>query len=166
VQDVGFLIEPKNRRHGLESTVLGPVRLVAVVAPGHPLSRGSQVSMADLRRFPVLAPGMDCSYRALMESDLNADAETPVPLIEFGNIESVKQGIATGIGVSVLPEIAVASAVREARLSVLDWEPSFEVFAQIVWRQGRKLNREMRLFIDVVTQTIRQDSESLVDTSS
>lgn len=166
VQDVGFLIEPENRRHGLETTVLGPVRLVAVVSPGHPLNRGSQVSISDLRRFPVLAPGMDCSYRALMESDLNADAETPVSLIEFGNIESVKQGIATGIGVSVLPEIAVASEVREARLCVLDWEPSFEVFAQIVWRQGRKLNREMRLFIDVVTQTMRQDSESLVDTSS
>ncbi|MCT2582278.1 LysR family transcriptional regulator [Actinophytocola gossypii] len=164
--DVGFLIEPENRHHGLETKVLGAERLVAVVAPGHPLDRTAQVSTSDLRMFPVLAPGTNCSYRALMESDFNKGADTPVSLIEFGNIESVKQGIATGIGISVLPATAVASAVKEARLSVLDWQPSFEVFAQIVWRQGRKLNRETRIFIDVVSQTMCQDGESLLDSSS
>lgn len=164
VQDVSFLIEAETRHDGLVTKVLGAERLVAVVAPGHPLNRTSQVSTSDLRMFPVLAPGTDCSYRALLESQLNKDAETPVSLLEFGNIESVKQGIAAGVGLSVLPAAAVAGAVKEARLSVLDWQPSFEVFAQIVWRQGRQLTRETRIFIDLVTQAMCQGVESLVDT--
>ncbi|WP_395363768.1 LysR family transcriptional regulator [Streptomyces sp. YH02] len=164
VQDVGFLIDAETRHEGLVTKVLGAERLVAVVAPGHPLNRASQVSTSDLRMFPILAPGTDCSYRALLESEFNKDAETPVSLLEFGNIESVKQGIAAGVGLSVLPAAAVAGAVKEARLSVLDWQSSFEVFTQIVWRQGRQLTREARIFIDLVTQAMCQDSESLVGT--
>ena len=165
VQDVGFLIEAETRHDGLETKVLGVERLVAVVAPGHPLNRASQVSTSDLRMFPVLAPGTDCSYRTLLESEFNRCAETPISLLEFGNIESVKQGIEAGVGVSVLPAAAVAGAVKAGRLSVLDWQPSFEVFSQIVWRQGRHLTREARIFIDLVTQTVGQDGELLADTS-
>jgi DNA-binding transcriptional LysR family regulator len=165
VQDAGLLLEAETRHDGLETKVLGAERLVAVVAPGHPLNRVSRVSTSDLRKFPVLAPGTDCSYRALLESEFNKGADAPVSLLEFGNIESVKQGIAAGIGVGVLPEVVVAGAVGEGRLSVLDWQPSFEVFAQIVWRQGRQLTRETRIFIDLVTRTMGQDDGSSADPS-
>lgn len=166
VQDVGFLVDTETRHDGLQTEVLGPQRLVAVVAPGHPLHRTSPVLTSDLRAFPVLVPGTDCSYRALLQAELCCGAEDPVSVLQFGNIESVKQGIAAGVGVGVLPEAAVAGAVREGRLSVLDWQPSFEVFAQIVWRQGRQLTREARIFVDLVSQTASQDDESLVGASS
>ncbi|SDG83487.1 DNA-binding transcriptional regulator, LysR family [Lentzea fradiae] len=166
VQDLGFLVEVETRHDGLETRVLGPQHLVAVVAPGHPLHRTSPVLTSDLRAFPVLVPGTDCSYRASLQDELRRGAEEPVSVLEFGNIESVKQGIAAGVGVGVLPEAAVAGSVRDGRLSVLDWQPSFEVSAQIVWRQGRQLTREARIFVDLVTQTAGVDDESLAATSS
>lgn len=159
-QDVGFLVQAETQHDGVETKVLGAERLVAVVAPGHPLTRVSEVSASDLRRFPVLAPGTDCSYRPLLEAELNRGAQTPISLLEFGNVESVKHGIAAGVGVSVLPAAAVAEAVEASQLTVLDWQPTFEVFIQVVWRQGRQLTRETRIFVDLVTRLMGQDDDA------
>ncbi|USX56194.1 LysR family transcriptional regulator [Lentzea sp. HUAS12] len=166
VRDLGFLVEAETRHEGLETKVLGTERLVAVVAPGHPLNRASQVSTSHLRMFPVLAPGPECSYRSLLEAEFHEGAEGPISLLEFGNIESVKQGVEAGIGVSVLPEVTVAGAVESGRLNVLDWQPSFEVYVQIVWRQGRQLTREAQIFIDLVAQTMGQEKEPLIGLAS
>ena len=55
------------------------------------------------------------------------------------SIEAVKQCVVAGMGVSVLPRIAVAVEVEAGRLANLAWEEPFEVYTQLVWNDRRVL---------------------------
>ncbi|MET9624759.1 LysR family transcriptional regulator [Streptomyces sp. NPDC006464] len=148
VFDLAFLMEAETEHAGVQSVVLGAEPLVAVAAPGHPLAHARHVTTDDLRTVPVLAPEAGCAYRDLFEAELADGTGEAAPFLEFGNIESVKRGVAAGLGVGLLPLMTVTEAVDAGTLAVLDWEPSFEVFTQIAWRRGKRLTREMRLFVD------------------
>ncbi|WP_240136165.1 LysR family transcriptional regulator [Streptomyces sp. MUM 178J] len=160
--DMGFFMEAETDFAGVRAEVLGPERLVAVAAAGHRLAGLPLVTTRDLRTTPVLAPETGCSYRALLEAELaGATGTSAVPLLEFGTIESIKRGVAAGLGVGVLPEIAVADAVAAGTLAVLGWQPPFEVYTQIAWRRGRQVTREMRAFIDETARFMSQDRLAL-----
>lgn len=155
--DLGFLMEPETEHPGVRTEVLGSEPLVAVAAPGHRLADARDVSTSDLRAVPILAPEPGCSYGAMFEEELNAGADEPVPLLQFGNIESIKRGVSAGLGISVLPAMAVAAEVEAKSLTVLDWKAPFEVYTQIAWRYGRRLTHEMRVFIDWTVRFMEQD---------
>ncbi|MFF9347880.1 LysR family transcriptional regulator [Streptomyces sp. NPDC014734] len=159
--DMGFFMEARTTHVGVRAEVLGAERLVAVAAAGHPLSGVPDVTAEDLRSVPVLAPEAGCSYQELLATELRAE-EPGTPWLEFGTIESIKRGVAAGLGVSVLPEIAVADSVTAGTLAVLDWEPPFEVYTQIAWRHGKQVTREMRAFIDQTARFMSQDRPSPV----
>lgn len=152
--DMGFFMDARTEHSDLRTQVLGPEPLAAVAAPGHRLAGLAGLTVEDLGAVPVLAPGSGASYRELLEAELvGRSTAGPGPeLLDFGTVESVKRGVAAGLGISVLPEVAVADAVAAGSLVVLDWRPSFEVHTQIAWRRGQQVTREMRTFID---QTVR-----------
>ncbi|MET9346265.1 LysR family transcriptional regulator [Streptomyces termitum] len=154
--DLGFLMEAETEHPGVQTAVLGSEPLSLVAAPGHPLARERSLTTRDLRAAAVLAPEAGCAYRELFEAELNDGSGEPVSFLEFGNIESVKRGVAAGLGIGLLPAMTVAEAVEGGRLAVLDWEPPFEVFTQLAWRRGKQLSRETRLFVD---QTVAFMSE-------
>ncbi|WP_406148835.1 LysR family transcriptional regulator [Streptomyces sp. NBC_01012] len=159
--DLGFLMEAETEHQGVRTEILGPEPLVAVAAPDHVLAGARSVSTSDLRAVPILASEAGCSYGALFEAELNGGAEEPVPLLQFGNIESIKRGVAAGLGITVLPAMAVAAEIRSKSLTVLDWEPPFEVYTQLAWRSGRRLTGEMRVFIDWMVRHM-EESRPLV----
>ncbi|MEU9453938.1 LysR family transcriptional regulator [Streptomyces sp. NPDC048277] len=146
--DMGFLMEAETRHSGVESEVLGREPLVLVASPGHPLAGDEKVTLEQLREVQVLAPEAGCAYRELFEAELNDGTGEPVPFLEFGNIESIKRGLTVGLGVSLLPRMTVADDIAAGALTELAWDPPFEVYTQLAWRRGRRISREMRLFID------------------
>ncbi|MFI6149128.1 LysR family transcriptional regulator [Streptomyces sp. NPDC051109] len=154
--DLGFLMEAETEHSGVQTAVLGSEPLAVVAAPDHPLALARGLTTQDLRTAAVLAPEAGCAYRELFEAELNDGSGEPVSFLEFGNIESIKRGVAAGLGISLLPTMTVAEAVEGGQLAVLDWEPPFEVFTQLAWRRGKQLSREMRLFVE---QTVAFMSE-------
>ena len=146
--DLGFLMEAETEHSGVETEILGAEPLSVVAATGHPLTRADRVTIEDLRQVPILAPEAGCAYRELFEQELNEGSPEPVAFLEFGNIESIKRGVAAGLGISLLPTMTVADATEAGTLAVLDWKPPFEVYTQVAWRRGKQLSREMRLFVE------------------
>ncbi|MCB5165114.1 LysR family transcriptional regulator [Streptomyces bambusae] len=157
--DMGFLMEAETRHPGVQSEVLGSEPLVVVASPQHPLAAESKVDLDQLRECQVLAPEAGCAYRELFEAELNDGSGEPVPFLEFGNIESIKRGLAAGLGVSLLPTMTVAEEIAAGEFAVLAWEPPFEVFTQLAWRRGRQATREMRLFIDRTIESMAVEYE-------
>ncbi|MFE9256111.1 LysR family transcriptional regulator [Streptomyces sp. NPDC006879] len=160
VFDMGFLMEAQTSHPGVDSEVLGPEPLVVVAAPDHPLAKEHRVGLDQLREVQVLAPEAGCAYRELFEAELNKGSGEPVPFLEFGNIESIKRGLAAGLGVSLLPAMTVAEDIAAGAFAVLAWEPPFEVFTQLAWRRGRQQTREMRLFVDRTVECMAAEYES------
>ncbi|OON81120.1 LysR family transcriptional regulator [Streptomyces tsukubensis] len=150
VFDAGFLMEAETQHSGVQSEVLGVEPMALVAAPGHRLASEVKVATEDLRRESVLAPEAGCAYRELLEAELNDGSGEPVPFLEFGNIEAIKRGVGAGLGISLLPRMAVAAEVASGALTQLAWETPFVLYTQLAWRRGSQLSRERQVFVEQV----------------
>jgi len=113
--DLGFGIRQTNLR-GLNAEMLLNDPLVLVVAPGHDLTRQRDVTMADLcherffihsRRTPMLA----------LVDRLFADHRVPFNVAaELANFETIKQFVATGGGVAIVPSSVARPDLEAGRL--------------------------------------------------
>ncbi|MDQ0404333.1 MULTISPECIES: LysR family transcriptional regulator [unclassified Streptomyces] len=155
--DIGFLMERETRHHGLETVVLAEEPLALVSAPGHPLAQLPEVSLDHLRSTPILATEAGCAYRDLFEEVLWG-AET-TPFLEFGTVEAIKRGVVSGLGAALLPAMTVAQELEKGEMTTLSWEIPFSVHTQLAWRSGRRLSRELKLFIDQAVRLMREDEQ-------
>ncbi|UGY92398.1 LysR family transcriptional regulator [Streptomyces gobiensis] len=155
--DLGLIMSAENRHSGVESEVLSPEPLVAVVGPDHELATRTRVTAADLRSVPILAPESGRGYRRLLEAELRSGPGTPVPLLKSGTVESTKRWAASGLGIGLLPMVAVEEDTATGALAPLAWRPPFEVYTQLIRRRRTPLSREMQLFIDRVRAFMAQE---------
>ncbi|MGW1493556.1 LysR family transcriptional regulator [Streptomyces sp. NPDC002402] len=153
--DLGLLMSAETRHSGVASEVLSPEPLVAFVSPEHKLAARARVTTADLRGVPILAPESGRGYRRLLETELRNGPGAPV-LLESGTVESTKRWAAAGLGIGLLPLVAVEADIEAGVLAPLAWRPPFEVYTQLV-RRRTPLTREMQLFVDRVCSFMGQE---------
>ena len=129
---------------------------VSVIAPtSHALASSSAVLPQDLRGETVLlpeAPESGCAYRGQFERQLGSGGVVPPEKMEFQSIEAVKQCVAAGMGVSVLPSVAVNAELQAGTLAALRWAGPFEVLTQMSWHEDRWKSPALRAFLEVARE--------------
>jgi DNA-binding transcriptional LysR family regulator len=160
VYDIGFLMERETTHAGLESEVLAAEPLVLVCAPAHPLAGAVKLATVDLADVQLVGTEPGCPYRDLFEEELRERTGAPPPFMEFGTIEATKRGVAGGLGVALLPRMAVRQELAAGTLVALPWEPPFQLHTQVAWREGKRLPRHVRLFIDETVRLVREQESS------
>jgi DNA-binding transcriptional LysR family regulator len=122
--------------------------LVLVVAREHPLAQRGEVTIGELRDEPwVLSPE---NYE-LREATLSACAAagfTPRVALDGGETDAVVRFVAAGIGVALVPRLAVQGATSVAPLRVTD-QPLSRTLG-VVWRGDRPASpaaRALREFL-------------------
>ncbi|GHJ92585.1 putative HTH-type transcriptional regulator YwqM [Streptomyces sp. NE5-10] len=160
--DLGFLMEAGTEHEGLESEVLAPEPLALVASPGHPLAGRAGLVTADLAGGGLIGTEPGCAYRDLFEAELAGAAgggpdSAPGPdFLEFGTIEASKRAVASGLGIALLPRIAVQEELASGALVALDWEAPFTLFTQLAWRRGKRLPAHVRLFVEQARRLARE----------
>ncbi|BCJ38287.1 LysR family transcriptional regulator [Actinocatenispora thailandica] len=121
--DAALLLEEPIAGTGLavESLAVEPLRLVA--APDHKLAGATSVSPADLADQPLIQVEEGCAHREVFDRQLRAAGVAPPVLAEFVSLEAVKQCAVAGLGVAMLPAVAMAGELRRGDLVVLPWHP-------------------------------------------
>jgi DNA-binding transcriptional LysR family regulator len=153
--DVAFVLDAFAESRGLSAEPLleEGVRVIAGVA--HPLSSSHSVSPSDLSGETLLlpeAPESGCAYRGQFERHLSAVGVVPPETMEFQSIEALKQCVAAGMGVAVLPSVAVETELRNVTLAALAWEEPFEVRTQMVWHEERWKSPALRAFLETARE--------------
>jgi DNA-binding transcriptional LysR family regulator len=132
--------------------------VLVVAAPDHPLVQSAQVTPADLEGEPILLTERGCSYRNLFERALAAGGVHPATTMEFASIEAVKQCVAAGVGIAMLPEVVVAREMAQGQLCALRWEqPGFEVYTQMAWHKDRWLSPALSAFLQTSRDVLTTD---------
>jgi DNA-binding transcriptional LysR family regulator len=125
---------------------------ITVIAPAsHALASSPVVLPQDFHGETVLlpeAPESGCAYRGQFERQLGSARVLPAETMEFQSIEAVKQCVAAGMGVSVLPNITVGAELKAGKLTALRWEEPFEVLTQMSWNKGRWKSPALRAFLE------------------
>jgi DNA-binding transcriptional LysR family regulator len=153
--DVAFVLdEPLDERVRLADLAVETLAAedITVIAPAsHALAYSSVVLPRDLQGETVLlpeAPESGCAYRGQFERQLGSARVLPAETMEFQSIEAVKQCVAAGMGVSVLPNITVGAELKAGKLAALRWEEPFEVLTQMSWNKGRWKSPSLRAFLE------------------
>ncbi|MEU6948835.1 LysR family transcriptional regulator [Streptomyces sp. NPDC046316] len=151
--DIGFLMEPETEHAGLEAEVLAEEPLTLVASPRHPLAGRTDLTSADLAAGQLVGTEPGCPYRDLFERELQ---EWSPPFMEFGTLEATKRGVAGGLGIALVPRVAVSEELASGALVALDWRPPFTLFTQIAWRRGKRLPAHVRLFVEQARRLVSE----------
>lgn len=146
--DVAFMFDEKERLEspGDELLTYEPVWLLA--APDHPLAALESVVPADLAGADLLLTETGCCYRALFERVLSRAGVYPDTLMEFSNQEAVRQCVMTGLGMTVMPALAVRSEVEQGRLCQLPWNgPDLTIATRLIWHKDKWLSPALDAFL-------------------
>lgn len=122
--------------------------LVVIAPAAHPLARRSGLGLADLARYPFLTRESGSGTRLAVESAFDAAGVAPQRLIELGANEAVKQGVISGLGLSVLSRSTVRLELQHGYLVELDVAP-FPILREwyVTWSAGKRLSRAAEAFL-------------------
>ena len=152
--DVGILSYPAATR---ALTVL-PLRLepmVLVAHPAHRLARRRSVAPAELQGEKFVAFDRDLAIRKAIDRALKQhDVEVEV-VMEFDNVETIKQAIGINAGVSILPRPTVLneSGMRTLAVAPLGL-PGLVRPIGIIHRRGRRLTPVVARFIEQLQKPV------------
>ena len=155
--DVAFVLDTPLRLPGFHAEALIPEPVSVIAAPSHALASARRTNPGDLDGLPILlpeAPDSGCAYRAQFERHLADGQVTVASTLEFASIEAVKQCVVAGMGISVLPSVAVEAEIKAGRLSRLPWSEPFELFTQIVWNARRTLDPSLAAFMETARNVL------------
>ncbi len=157
VTDLAFLLSEGISAPDLDVETLGFESVVLVSGPDHPLSAKRSVHTRDLAGATILFSRVDCSYRKSFEQILKDEEVDRFNKFEFNSVEVIKHSVMAGLGISILPEIAVAEEVRQKRLVILPWsEGAIEVAVLMIWFRDRWISPTLSAFMEVTRNVIRQ----------
>jgi DNA-binding transcriptional LysR family regulator len=101
---------------GVEARVVATEPLVLAVAPDHPLGRRKTIAIADLRDAPMITLVPGSGLRAVLEQACRAAGFSPRITAETGELPSLVELVAAGLGVGLLPHSAATGAVHVLRV--------------------------------------------------
>jgi DNA-binding transcriptional LysR family regulator len=130
-------------------------RIFLLAHPNHALARQRTVKPADLAGQTLLLTENGCGYRAKLDRLLAMQNIRPGHVTEFSSVEAIKQCVAAGMGLALLPAIAVAREVRQYQFKRLHWAgPSLDIQTHILWHKDKWISPAMAAFRDLVKDSL------------
>ena len=152
--DLAFLLTESVQSKALTVEMIATEKLIVVAAPFHPLAGKGSVGYGELAHHPVFLPKSDCGYRMPFERALTAKRMEAVRIMEFNSIEAIKQCVKAGLGVTIIPEIAVRQALQTGGLVPLSWKEELEVGVLMIRHKERWVSPVLEVFLDTVRSTV------------
>jgi DNA-binding transcriptional LysR family regulator len=153
--DVAFVFEEADREAGRGDEPLAREPVWVLAAPDHPLVGREALVPADLAEMDVLLTEAGCCYRSRFERILSRASVSPATTLEFGSIEAVKQCVMTGLGLTVLPAVAVAAELSQGRLLKLPWSgPDLTVATHMLWHKDKWLSPVLSAFLSLAREML------------
>ncbi|HET8578130.1 MAG TPA: LysR family transcriptional regulator [Methylomirabilota bacterium] len=148
--DVGILSYPTATR---ALTVL-PLRsepMVLVTHPAHRLARRRRLSPGDLNGEKFVAFDHDLAIRKAIDRALKQHGVKVDVVMEFDNVETIKQAIGINAGVSILPRPTVLKEISARTLAAVPLALDGLVRPiGIIHRRGKRLSPAVAAFIDLL----------------
>lgn len=129
--------------------------VILVGHASHPLAHRRSVKPADLAGQTLLLTEAGCgsAYRKKLDSLLSREKIRPGHVTQFSSEEAIKQCVAAGMGLALLPAIVVARELRGRRFKMLKWAgPSLDTTAYLVWHRDKWMSPAMEAFRQLARQ--------------
>jgi DNA-binding transcriptional LysR family regulator len=155
--DLAFLFADTIGKENLTCELLCIEPLAIVTHPSHPLAALKSADFKDLEGQVLLLPKSDCGYRMVFEQSLATERVTPATIIEMNSIEAIKQTIKAGVGVTIIPEIAIRIDVERGEMARVYWADDLETGVLMIHYKDKWRSPALEAFMEMMR---RQGDES------
>ena len=145
--DAGLLTLPVDESDLVTLPVLRE-ELLLVTMPGHPLAKHKKITPQDLASEPFVAFETGSGTRRVIDRFFLGENIEPNIVMETENVEIIKAMVKTGLGIGIVPYIAVAREVR-ARQFFVTRITDHELFRETGWVYPRA-NRTPRIIDELL----------------
>jgi DNA-binding transcriptional LysR family regulator len=138
-----------------QSMPLRTERIFVLAHGSHPLANQRTVKPADMAGQTLLLTEYGCGYRAKLDRVMAMQNIRPGHVTEFSSVEAIKQCVAAGMGIALLPAIAVAKELRQHQFKALHWAgSSLDIQTHILWHKDKWVSPAMAAFRDLLKDTL------------
>jgi DNA-binding transcriptional LysR family regulator len=135
-------------------------RMVLVCHPAHRLAQHEAVTAEQLEGESIVTFDRDLRIRKEIDRQLRARSISVNVVMEFDNIETIKQAMAIDAGVSILPEPTVRNEVAAGTLATVRLiAPEMERPVGIIHRQRKVFTPTVNKFIEMLQEAEQEKSE-------
>jgi DNA-binding transcriptional LysR family regulator len=136
--DCAFIIDSPRAEEDLLTETLCREPLALVVGPGHPLLAHDTVTARDLRETTLVRSENNATYDGLFADAVGQPRRHPGRrVLHLDSIDATKRSVANGMGMALLPAVAIRPELAMGVLRRVRWEPPFETYTQVIWRRNR-----------------------------
>lgn len=148
--DLGLVSFPR-KSPKLEALPWREEKMVLACAPNHPLARNLAAQLKDLEGQKYVHFDRNLSIRRKVDRFLKEQGVAVEVMLEFDNIENIKQAVAIGAGVALLPEPTLRREVKARTLVALPlFQVSFTRPLGIIRRRRHRLNAAASRFLELL----------------
>ncbi len=154
--DIG-IIPGKDTSRDLAFTRLFSYDTVLITPLGHPLLERPLESLAEIARYPLIMMEQQTLTRSLLESEFQSAALDYEIVMELGNMNYIKRYVASGLGISVGPRLAIEPEDRND-LGVIGLSHLFpEAEAGYATLARRMLPNSVDLFVQSLAMSLGEN---------
>jgi DNA-binding transcriptional LysR family regulator len=154
--EIHFAIPALKDVDPLQSALLYPLRVLAVMSSRHALASRHVITVADLRAETLLMLAPEFQARQLFEAAWPAAGVEPRVLLESRSPQSLIALAAAGHGVAIVPSVVRLSRTGMAVAGVLDGTRPLGGWARVVWDPRRYLPPHGESFLTILVECMRR----------
>ena len=148
--DLGLVSYPESSRE-IAAIPWRDEEMRLAVPPEHALAGRQLVLAADLDGIDFIGFDEDLSIRREIDRFLRVRGVTVRMAMHFDNVQMIKEAVALGSGVSILPARSMQAEIERGRLVAVALEaPGLVRPVGIVHRRRKKFNRAAQAFLDLL----------------
>lgn len=155
--DIAFVIGSIVDDPSIISVLRIPERTFVLSYPDHPLSSQSSISQRDFFLEPFVLTESGCCYRKAFEHDMLSMGVKINTILETGSIQAIKEMTMSGLGLCVLPEIAVLDEINSNRMIPLPYESNYEIYSQLIYHKSKWVSPLLSRFIEAAKKVTAEN---------
>lgn len=150
--DIGLMLDRYPADAQLTCIQVREEPLVLVGPLHHPLVHSAHVQMTDFQDSEFIVTEESCIYRGMFEKLLK-DNSIPFRIgFELGNLEAIKHCVMTGLGIALLPRIAVEQELELGKLAVIPFaHPDLRFELQLLLHPKKWMSQPLQALLHMLT---------------
>jgi len=148
--DLGLVSYPESSRE-IAAVAWREERMQVAAAPGHRLASLPEVFPADLNGEDFIGFDEDLKIRRELDRFFRAHNVEVHLIMQFDNIHTIKEAVALGSGISILPERTMLAEMAQGRLAAVRLNaPGLVRPVGIIHRKRKRLGRAAEAFMELL----------------
>ncbi|MDB0440521.1 LysR substrate-binding domain-containing protein [Clostridioides difficile] len=150
--DIAFILDSPITDKSVVSVLENNEPICVLSVPESKLALKENVSIKDFQDIPFILTGEGCCYRSLFEKELSESSVVPKIILETGSIQVIKQTVLSGLGLCLLPELAVEKELKRHELIKIPYSINYNIVSQLIYHKDKWLSKNLCDFISIVKQ--------------